>query len=127
MTDLMEVCPWCDGIGLERDLEPWNFHDQFRERNWTLTDKPCWHCKGRGYTNAAPVDAVECECEHCGGQTLWEGGPSGFDYPISVDYRDGSVNYGFEECRWCEGKGSVWLDTEPITPDDFEEAYGVAA
>lgn len=37
------------------------------------------------------------------------GGDGGFAYPVGVDYRDGSLIEGWDECRACEGTGGMSL------------------
>jgi len=72
------------------------------------------------------------ECPACGNQRLCEDGPSGFEAPYGIDYRDGGILSDWIVCRACDGTGEIEVpvelvdeyDLDEIPPPDPEE-YGV--
>lgn len=61
------------------------------------------------------------ECPHCTGQRIYEGGPSGFEEPYGVDYRDGGLLTNWVVCRACDGEGEYEEPVELVDEWDLDE------
>lgn len=51
-------------------------------------------------------------CANCGGD-------KGFLEPVMLDPFTGQISYQAAVCRYCDGKGEVEIEVEPITMEDL--------
>lgn len=62
-----------------------------------------------------PVPAlIEVDCPRCHGDGGWS-------IPVDIDRRHGGLIERVEACDACEGTGTVWVESEPVTEEETME------